>query len=369
LRPISGGIFLLFDINKSIEIAKKGDSIDYSTYVNVLEQLETYECWDYWFDLVCRHASSNPANFAEDQCRIAKTNLRYFEDVRSASESCRVIVESTGMTFFQFRTDVLDRIIDHEEFAIEGVILREVWERFSTIDDRVEALERICFIYEKKTHNEFLLNQFYERLLKTHPLNSKALKYFRTLYSQQQEWTLVIEVLEKLFSASKHPQESFRYAQEMAAVYLYQLDSPQEAVKTIENRCKNSTLDTSTIHYEAYLRLGNIEGCLRVLRASLLSVEEDITRSIIHYRIASLYEQQANYSLAYDNFEKAFSLNESFLEAIEGLISTCLKTKNWIKASEFLHLLAAKVGSPVLANQVRAGLARLDEGLNHANFS
>ncbi len=359
----------MLDITKAIEIAKTQATVDSAVYTEVLDQLEAFECWDFWFSFVRSHAMSNPASFASDQCRLARVNLRYFEDVHMASESCRVIVESTGMSFPQFRTEVLDRIIDHEEYAVEGVILCAVWERFSALDDRIEALERICFIYEKKTHNEQLLNQFYERLLKIHPQNSKALRYFRTLYSQQQEWTLVIEVLEKLFSSSKHPQEGFRYAQEMAAVYLYQLENPLEAVKIIENKCKNSTLDTSTIHYEAYLRLGNLDGCLKVLRSCLLSVEDDNTRSIIHYRVGSLYEQQSNYALAFENFEKACALNENFLEAIEGMISTSLKIKNWTKVKECLNLLSSKVGSPILANQVQAGLARLEEGFKDAVLS
>ncbi len=356
-------------IESVISHIKTRHSVGEDVYEAYLNQLESYECWDYWFDLVKTHAGSSPSGFADDHCRLARVNIRYFEDVTAAAESCKAIVESSGMAYSQFRTGVLDRIIDHEEFATEGVLLRTVWERFSAIEDRVEALERICFIYEKKTHNEQLLNQFYERLLKVMPDNSKALRYFRTLYTQQQEWESVVDVLQKLFSAAKHPQEGFRYAQEMAAVYLYQLENAKEAVKIIEQKCKNSTLDTSTIHYEAYFRLGNINGCLNVLRGCLLSIDDDVTRSVIHYRIASLFEQQDNYSNAYQNFEKSYQLNSGLVEAVEGMISTSIKMKDWTKVKEWLAVLSSKVSSPVLANQVRSGLSRLEEGLKDVVLS
>ncbi|MCX6117409.1 MAG: hypothetical protein NT027_07705 [Proteobacteria bacterium] len=176
-------------------------------------------------------------------------------------------------------------------------------------------------------------------------------------------------MLSKLYNSAKHPQEGFRYAQEMAAVYLYQLEDAAEAVSIIENKCKNSTLDTSTIHYEAYYKLGDINGCLKVLRACLLNVDDDSTRSVVHYRIASLYEQQNNLQLAFENFEKSYKLNPSLLESIEGMISTGLKLKNWTNVKDWLGVLASKVNSNLLANQLRTGLSRLEEGLKDVNVS
>lgn len=356
-------------VEQVLKLVTSKQSVPPESYEDALEQLEAYECWDYWFELVKGHAKATPASFVDDHCRLARVQIRYFEDVDAASNSCKAIVESSGMNFAEFRTSVLDRVVEIEDFAAEGVILRSAWERFSAIEDRVAALERICFIYEKKNHNEHLLNQFYERLLKIHPENAKALRYFRTLHTQLQEWPSVIDILKKLFNSAKHPQERFRYAQEMAAVYLYQLDDAAEAVRVIEEDCKNSTLDTSTIHYEAYLRLGKHDGCLKVLRACLLNMDDDLVRSVIHYRIASLYEQQENYPLAFENYEKALGLNDKFIEAIEGLISSCLKMRNWTAVKEWLAVLATRVGSASLGSQVRAGLARLEEGLKNAVLS
>lgn len=343
--------------------------LDADQYVATLDLLESYECWDLWFSLVKFHASKHPQSFVDDNCRMARAYIRYFENISAAADCCKLVVESSGMHFGQFRTQVLDRVLEPEDFAAEGTVLQTIWERFSNLEDRVEALERICFIYEKKVHNEKLLNQFYDRLLKTHPQNAKALRYFRTLNTQLQDWGAVVDILKKLLASAKHPQEGFRHAQELAAVYLYQLDNPGSAVQIIEQYCSNSTLDTSTIHYEAYYRLGNLEGCLNVLRSCLATVSDNATNAIIHYRIGSLYEKLNQLKLAFENYERTVQLDENFLEAIEGLISTGLKMRNWVAVKEWLSILASRLASPSLANQVRAGLSRLEEGLRIAPVS
>lgn len=351
------------------ELKKLPDQIAEERYEMGLDQLEAYECWEYWFRLVKSHAAKYPDSFVEDQCKIARVQIRYFDDVKAAADCCKAVVESSGMSFSQFRAKVLDRVLELEDFGAEGVILQTIWERFSTLEDRVEALERICFIYEKKVHNDKLLNQYHERLLKSHPQNAKALRYFRNLNTQMQDWPAVVEILRKLMTSAKHPQEGFRYAQELAAVYLYQLDDPQSAVGIIEGYCSNSTLDTSTIHYEAYYRMSNYEGCLRVLRGCLATVEDQATKAIIHYRIGSLYEKLTNLQLAFENYERTVRFDENFLEAIEGLISTGLKLKQWNTVKDWLSVLASRVSSQTLASQVRTGLSRLEEGLQVAAVS
>lgn len=354
------------NVEDALAAASRVGSLTSDDYAVTLQTLEAYECWDPWIAMVKTHAKLHPESFVEDYCLLARVQIQYYEDVLAAADCCRMLVESSGMTFELFRSAVLDRVIDHDDFVAEGIILQSVWERFSGLPDRIGSLERICFIYEKKHHNEALLNQFYERLIKIHPENAKALRYFRTLYTQMQDWPAVVSVLKRLLAAAKHPQEIFRYAQELAAVYLYQLDDANSAVHYIEEHCANSTLDTSTIHYEAYHRLGKYEGCLRVLRACLVNIDSDSTKAVIHYRIASLFEQQGQHQLAFENYEKTLRLQDRFLEAIEGLVSTSIKLKNWTAVKEWLAVLASNVTSPALANQVNAGLHRLDEGVRDA---
>ena len=354
-------------VDSAVRRAMSPGKMSKEDYLKTLIDLENYECWDSWFHCVKSDTLAHPAHLIDNARRIARVQLVYFDDVASCSETCKELVANSKMHYEEFRTSILDMIVDNEDFVSEGTILQSTWDRFSEISDKIVALERICFIYEKKHHNEGMLQKMYEKLLKIHPENPKALRYFRTAYSQVHDWPAVVDILKKLLGASKHPQEVFRHAQELAAVYLYQLDDPDNAIRLIEEYCVNSTLDTSTIHYEAYYRLGKYDGCLRVLRGCLINIDEDTTRAVVHCRIASIYEQQGNYQLAYENFEKAFRLNEGFLEAIEGAISASLKLRNWSGVKDWLNVLLSKTTSSYLVSQLRAGVQRLEEGLKNAD--
>lgn len=355
------------DIDEALRRASAKDFPRSKEYASVLDCLELHECWTLWFASVRAHIGQLPDESLDDYVRMIRVNIFYLEDVKSASEISKELVQTKKMTFLDFRLHVLDKVLESEDYKTEGALLTGVWEFFPRREDQIAAVERLCFIFEKKSHNENLLHQFYERLRKMQPDNAKALRYFRNLYSQSQDWPAVIDVLKKLLASAKHKQEVFRYAQELAAVYLYQLGDSREAIRYIEEFCAGSTLDTSTIHYEAYFRLGDLEGCLRVLRTALLVVEDPATRAIVHYRIASIYEQLNNFQLAYENFGKALQLNGDFFEAVEGLISCAIKLKNWVAVREWLNLMIANTRSPSLVGQLKAGLQRLDEGMAHAS--
>lgn len=328
--------------------------------------LEAHECWTTWFELVKARVKAGGQNKIEDYVQMIRVNISYLEDVESAAALCKELILSEKMAYANFRAEVLDKILESEQYKTESILLGGVYESFSQREDKISAIERLCFIFEKKAHNEKSLHQFYERLRKMHPENQKALRYFRSLYSQMQDWPAVIDVLKKLLSSSKHKQESFRHAQELAAVYLYQLGECQEAIHYIEEYCSGSPLDTSTIHYEAYYRLGNLDGCLRVLRAALLVVDDQATKAVVHYRIASIHEQQGQFQLAYEQFQKALEFNDDFMEAIEGLISSSIKLKNWQVVRDWLNVLAGRIRSHNLIGQLRAGIQRLEEGLANA---
>lgn len=341
--------------------AALADDID-----QTLSVLETHECWTAWFDLVRSKIKARGHNKVEDFVRMIRVHISYLEDVEAAALVCKELVLSEKMTYAKFREAVLDKLLESEEYKTESVLLGGVYESFSLREDKIASIERLCFIFEKKAHNEKSLHQFYERLRKMHPENQKALRYFRSLYSQLQDWPAVIDVLKKLLSSAKHKQESFRHAQELAAVYLYQLGECQEAIHYIEEYCSGSPLDTSTIHYEAYYRLGNLDGCLRVLRSALLVVDDQETKAVVHYRMATIHEQLGQFQLAYQEFQKSLELNDDFMEAIEGLISSSIKLKNWQVVRDWLNVLAGRTRSQNLIGQLRAGIQRLEEGLANA---
>ncbi len=334
-----------------------------SAYEQVLEVLESHECWTTWFAAVAKHIKSKPDDSLEDYIRVIRINILYLEDVEAGAAASKELVSSKKMTYQDFRRLVLDNVLESEEFGTEATLLMGVLDMFNKRNDQIEVIERLCFIFEKKAHSEVLLHKFYERLRKTQPENAKALRYFRNLYSQAQDWHSVIDVLKKLLDSAKHKQEIFRYAQELAAVYLYQIGDCEQAIHYIEKYCSGSTLDTSTIHYEAYFRLEKYESCLQVLRSALSVIDEPATRAIIHFRIATMYERLNNIKMANESFKKALDLDNEFMEAIEGLISTSIKLKDWAGVYGWLTELTGRTRSQTLLGQLNAGILRLQEGL------
>lgn len=353
-------------ISEALRRVKEPGFVKTSEFRDVLRVVELHECWNAWFESVRQRVKSGGASPITDYVEMIRVKIAYLEDVEGAASICKELVTSEKMSYGSFRVDVLDRVLESEMYKTESVLLMGVYEVFPQREDKIASIERLCFIFEKKAHNEKLLHQFYERLRKMHPENPKALRYFRNLYSQLQDWQAVIEVLKKLLSSAKHKQEMFRHAQELAAVYLYQLGDCQEAIRYIEEYCSGSPLDTSTIHYEAYYRLGNLDGCLRVLRSALLATDDQATKAVIHYRIATICEQLSQFQLAYENFQKALEFNDEFIEAIEGLISSSIKLKNWQTVRDWLNVLAGRTRSQNLVSQLRAGIQRLEEGMANA---
>src|SRR5690606_9965975 len=131
----------------------------------------------------------------------------------------------------------------------------------------------------KKTHNEQLLDRAYKRLREVDPTNVKALRYFKLYFTQANEWEEVVAILKTLLGSVTRPQEVYRVAQELAAIYLYQLDMADEAITTLDTYCEGSPLDASQIMFDAYQRMANWNGCLKVLRQCLVSVGTDRDRA------------------------------------------------------------------------------------------
>jgi tetratricopeptide (TPR) repeat protein len=356
-------------ISEALQLAKTDDCLSETHFRDCLEALSQHECWTMWLDVLDRHSRAFPSLEVDDLLAKAGVYLNSFEDFDSVAASLRQILSKSSMNFKAFREQILLKLIDAEEFKTEGKILQAIEESFQSNDDKIEAIERLCYIYEKKVHNEALINRYYEVLLSLDSSNSKALKFFRTLNTQLEDWPAVVNILKQLLHHVKHPQEGFRYAQELAAVYLYQLNEPEAAINILEEYCANSPLDTSTIHYEAYLKLKRLDGCLKVLRSCLLNVEDTSVRAVIHFRIGLLFDELEDLKMARENYQKCIDFEGDFLEAYEGLIGVALKNKDWQEILRLFNHISSVLFDSTLKEQIDAGCMRLTEGIQSKTTS
>lgn len=346
-----------------------GAIIDAGERQKALDLFERYECWGPYFRLLNGIITENPRQSESYFIRLARVQNRYLEDAFAAAESCANMVADLKLGYLRFSEDILPQIIEFEDYIAEATILSAICDYLPTVIDRISCLERLCMLYEKKTHNENRLVATYEKLLLTDPSNVRALRYFKLTYTQSNDWDQVVEILLKLLQAVRQPQEIFRVGQELAAIYLYQLDKPAEALTALEAHCADSPLDTSNIAFDAYQRLADWEGCLKVLRQCLLNVDSERSRAILQYKIGNLCLQMGRVEEAVENFSKVTKISPEFLDAYEGIIAVKLQQRDWASVDQWLDSLSSNTQDEKLRNQLQQARSRLRDGMAHADQS
>jgi len=343
-----------------------GAAISDQLAADMLDLLEQHECWGPFFRLLKRGLEGGAPERERNYVRLARVQNIYLEDTFAAAETCASLVSHLRPGYLKFSEQMLPHIIEFEDFTAEATLLSAICDHLEIQDDHIACLERLCMLFEKKTHNEAQLSQTYERLLEVDPRNVKALRYFKLLFTQNNEWDQVVDALTKLLSAVRHPQELYRVAQELAGIYLYQLDMPEAAIAVLAAHCEGSPLDTSTILYDAHERLNNWQGCLQVLRQCLLSVESEAGRATLHFKMGGLHMLLSNLGQANENFQKAAKQPAFQLDAIEGLINIGVALQDWAMIEKELSRLQEIILDERLRGQVKQAQSRLHDGLAHA---
>jgi tetratricopeptide (TPR) repeat protein len=357
------------EINRIRELARKSqkpENIPTDQVREILTLFRDHECWDPYFRLM-QYLIDLPAFRTMDLfIELARTQNLYLEDVFGAAETCAKAVKNLKLGFLQISEEIIPKVLDSGDFAAEATILSAVGPLFADHSDHVKSLERLCLIYEKKTHNDRLLASAYDQLIAIDSGNIKALRYFKLVHSQNNEWEEVAQTLRNLISNVTYPQELYRVAQELAAVLLYQLDQPQEAIQVIETFCSDSPLDTSMILYEAYEQLANHGGCLRILREALLTVNSEDSRAILLYKIGVMEERLGKKKLALEHYRLAFEQLPLLLDAAEGIVTLAIEQKNWALVQSTLNTLEQNAREERLKGQILHAIRRLKDGVEHA---
>ncbi len=348
---------LIHHLNQSSQVSD--ESLEQS-----LQLLLDHECWTHYFKLLEAYIENPRKRALHHYVKAARAYSIYLEDVNKSAKICAKLMKDLRLSYADFREKVLHSVVSELDFDHEAVILQAVLPRLKSKEDSVACLERLCLIYEKKKYDESQLNKSYEKLYDLDPSNMKALRYFKVVYTQTNQWEKVVQVLQNLYHSAKHINDKFRSAQELAAVYLYQLDQPQNAIEVIEKYCSESPLNTFTIHYEAYYRVQNWEGCLRVLRGHLKRVEGALNKAILMLKIGELEEQLNRVSEAEQSFLSSVELAPKLLEPIENLIEMFIDSQNWDKVQFYLNKMCEAVDDSYLKEKLREGKSRLQDALD-----
>ncbi len=351
------------DINELVSQLNKGALINDTQLDAVLKKLQDFECWSLYFRLLEAQIDNPKKRQLQHYVQTAQAYAIHLEDINKAAKICVKLLKDLKLNYWQFRENALHAIVGEQEYEQEAIILQASLPRLRSKEDSVACLERLCLIYEKKKFDENMLNKSYEKLIELEPNNLKALRYFKVVYTQNNQWDRVVQVLQSLFQNAKHVNDRYRSAQELATVYLYQLDQAQNAIEIIEKYCAESPLNTFTIHYEAYYRLQNWDGCLRVLKGHLKRADSSLNRAIILLKIGELEEQLSRHDDAEQSFLQCLELDSTMLEPLENLIEMNIENQKWDKVLHHLSQLGDLMDDTYLKDKVREARSRLLEAL------
>ena len=327
----------VFDENKLLE------------YLGVLED---YECWQPYFRLLSKCIDEQKFRKIDHYIKLARIHNLVFADLDTAAQVCARLIADLELSYEVFQAQVLAEVVTSGDYLAEASVLDRVFPAFSSKQDLISCLERLCFIFEKKRHNDVRLSEYYEKLINIDSNNIKALRYFKGIYIQSNEWEEVIRILQALHSHYERQNDKYLAAQEMATIYQYQMDLPQKALDTIQNLCGESPLDTTVIRYDAFSRLRDWQGCLDTLDTCLKKVDGSHDKSIIQLKMGELYERMGKSREAVSCYQASIRYNPELLESYERLIYFSLRDLDWFSTVRYMELLRSQIKNRNLAKKI-----------------
>ncbi|MBP9706131.1 MAG: hypothetical protein KBD78_00700 [Oligoflexales bacterium] len=353
-------------IEEALNLAKQGSALDKDQVDRVLKTLANFECWVPFQKLIEQHTRhGDRADQLQRLVWFAKIQYQNLSDLPGCLNSCELVLRQNKLNYQNFRNDVLYQIINNEEWPTEAAILEHICNLFHDRTDRVRCLERLCLIYEKKLPKEDELSATYEKLLSTDENNIKALKYFKLVYSQENDWLQVRKILERLLKLSEK-NEAFRVAQELASLLIYQVDDAKSAIEILDKYCKNSPLDTSNLYYDAFFNTKNWDACIRILEQLLLKSKLAKEKAILNYRLSEILNFKDDLAKSIEKCELALTLDPKLLETYEHLIGVYLLLKDWKNTYRILKLLKQEIQNLFVRERLAEAISRIERSVLNA---
>lgn len=329
-----------------------------------LEELESNECWQPLFRYLDQALAAGGPNLLGHYCRLIRLRLNYFNDIPAAQALTADLIRRCQIDFPTLHDVLLnDHALPDLEAQHEAALLDAASGAFSATAERVQALEKLAAVYEKRLFNEESLQQVFERLIQLDPNNIKALRYFKLAFSQAHDWEQVARVLKRLTDVVQTRQEKFRLAHDLAYCLVYHLNKPRDAILVLDRHCRESPLDVSQIEYDAAHRMGDIDRCIQVLQSALQSVRDDAGKAIVQFRMADLFRKSGKTRESEKMLQESLATWQVFLDPFEPLIQMQIASNSWAQVATTLQSLSLRVQDKELADQIQQAVRRIEAGL------
>ncbi len=290
----------------------------------LLRILEAYECLGQVIKLLDwrlqQKKSTDPSLLADFLwlMRIYYLGLENFEKFAITAAKC---TKAMNLPFAIIRIHIAERILGEENFREHVLLYSHLLGTSLTKTQQIPMLERLALLYEKKLFQEEKVNFIYHKLLETDANNIKALRFYKVLYMQTNQFQEAAEQLDRLTQVLSNPFEKQRAAHELAQIYLYNLNNAAKAREILETQCTGSQLDTHLTLIEALERLEAYDDLVSLLRQVTRETENPAEKASLEIRVSLTLLKAGKVQAAVEAARKAVDLAPKSFLAHEALLS------------------------------------------------
>jgi len=344
-------------ILKKIDSREAMENNEIQASMKLLTDMESWHYIDLMFQSI--ELSPKTKNLFIEKLKIDSLIREKFVLV---AESLSSMIQGLNLGFEEVSHAFVPNLVKAGNWSAEASIWQGVFFAFSAKEDKIQALERLCFLFDKKLFDGNMLHQYYEEIVKLNPKNLKALKYYKQLHIQNGNWQMVASTIKDILKSEESKIRSSRSAQELAMVELYHLGNPKAALKVIHELCSGSGLDSTAIEFDAYKSMNAHHKCLEVIDSLISNSSSEEEHSVLNLKKAQVYEEMRDFNNAISHAELAAKNELIRLEATEILISSSMKANSWQKSMDYLKDFSSLVFDDDLKDQIELARKRLQDG-------
>lgn len=319
----------------------------------LLIQLENYEAFEQVTALLTwriQNPQNVSANLFYDFLWLARIFYSGLEDMDRYIDIIRQVVAILNLSFSVVRIQFVEEIVGVENYIHQQIVFEKILHSFEEKKQQVLLLERLSLICEKKLFQESEVEPIFSKIAKLEPYNIKALRFYKLWYMQGMQWQDAADQLEKLIQASSNFHEKRRAAHELAQLYLYNLNQPNEARGLIYEYCSDHLLECRQTLTDSLERLHLYDDLLEFLNKACESIQDPIEEAELHLKQGLISLKSGKEHLAQGFFEMSISKNPNNLLTFEAYINLLMSQKNNRKLIQILERMRSS-----LTNEINIG--------------
>lgn len=211
------------------------------------------------------------------------------------------------------------------------VLTKEI-ELSSKVEDKVNLHYRMSIVWEEELHDNAMAIVHLKKILEQDRWNLAALKGLERLYRLAEDWTQLIDVLERHLKAIDDLEQMAALYYEIGSIYEQYLGDTNRAVTYYQR-----VLDSDPFYQPAlsslgrlYEAAGNWAKCIEMMQREARVVNDPNQLVEVYFRIGKLYEERlVQIDRAKESYRQALDFQPAYLPAIRSLKVIHFLQRDW----------------------------------------